>query len=235
MLSRQARYTARSGDLTELARYDHGVKFEYPTDNDGFVSHVARRGAEKTATGVLWFFGLLAFGACVALWNSLHAWLLLIVGMPFLAIKVLDSRKKREVDSQKAALPWAVRFTCADGSSATGATRYASQVDALAGSAKFGVIKTPDGTPKVLRGYEVVWDGPSGSRAVSEPSSSGFRPSQPLIKDQASGPRVQPAPKRPEPMSGDLVSQLKELAALQIAGTLSAEEFAAAKARLLDG
>jgi hypothetical protein len=41
-----------------MAKYEHGVKFDYPKDHDGFTSHVVRRGAEKTATGGVWFFWL---------------------------------------------------------------------------------------------------------------------------------------------------------------------------------
>lgn len=46
-------------DYRRMARYDRGVKFDYPSQNDGFLSHVARRGAEKTATGVAWFLLIL--------------------------------------------------------------------------------------------------------------------------------------------------------------------------------
>jgi hypothetical protein len=42
-----------------MAKYQHGVKFDYPTNNDGFGSHVVRRGAEKTATGGVWLFWLM--------------------------------------------------------------------------------------------------------------------------------------------------------------------------------
>ncbi|QXT62479.1 SHOCT domain-containing protein [Tessaracoccus palaemonis] len=47
-------------------------------------------------------------------------------------------------------------------------------------------------------------------------------------------PPVQAAPQPPAPSgAGDLIAQLERLAQLQSAGVLSAEEFAAAKAKLL--
>jgi Zn finger protein HypA/HybF involved in hydrogenase expression len=81
-----------------MATYDHGVKFDHPSTNDGFVSHVARRGTEKTATVVIWFF-LLGVVACVYeaitsaplwLWLGLGAVLVLIAGLPAIAM-VLQS------------------------------------------------------------------------------------------------------------------------------------------------
>lgn len=54
-----------------MARYDQGVKFDYPSRNDGFVSHVARRGAEKTATGAVWFVGFVVLIAVIALLKAL--------------------------------------------------------------------------------------------------------------------------------------------------------------------
>jgi ribosomal protein S27AE len=53
-----------------MARYEKGVRFDHPTGNDGFVSHVARRGAEKTATGVMWFVVLMVVVAVVGAISS---------------------------------------------------------------------------------------------------------------------------------------------------------------------
>jgi hypothetical protein len=68
-----------------MAQYyrGRGVRFDHPSDNDGFVDHAVRRGAEKTTTGFLWVVLLILAGLTVGtikmLIQTFGFWLLIIV------------------------------------------------------------------------------------------------------------------------------------------------------------
>ena len=235
-----------------MAQYDHGVKFDYTSRNDGFVSHVARRGAEKTATGGVWLLGLVViasiWGLGKALIHSLGIWLLVIaVGVIALLLiykTVVRRSAERKMEQKRAATPWAVTYTCADGTTVTGADRYVTKEDAVAGAAKFQTIRLAGGVSKTLRGYEAWWDGPSDAPATEiDTEGTGFRavtrqiapprpPLPPLARTTVSQFRAAQSAGRGA-ASTDVVVQLKELVALQRSGVLSETEFARAKARLL--
>lgn len=229
-----------------MARYDHGVKFDYPSHNDGFVSHAARRGAEKTSTGALWLV-LLIFVACVwavgkDLVHSLGLWLLVIAPGAIVVLLVYSTAQGRK---QQAAIPWTVKYTCTDGTQLIAKGRYSTRESAHARAVTVKTVRTATGESKAVKSYELRWDGLGNPPATDgdaeskevmatgrQATASSVPPSAPSNPVAVAAPQSA-LPPQTAPVSADLTRQLKELAALRRSGELSEEEFARAKARLL--
>lgn len=248
-----------------MARYERGVKFDHPSHNDGFVSHVARRGAEKTSTAAVWLFLLIlagtVYGAIKGLAHALGVWLLVVPAVLVVLVVlyvILEDKRKRSTS------PWIITFTPTVGPKVNGAVRYRTKEEALAAGARFKTVIV-GGANKPLRGYEVRWNGLTRSD-TAEAEGSGFIPTVTQQGAAKAPSRVPPlsASSRPAPAtpaflstpltarpitasdapassrtipatSGSLVNELKELTALHADGALSDAEFMHAKSRLLAG
>jgi hypothetical protein len=166
-----------------MAQYDHGVKFDYPKDSDGFISHVARRGAEKTTTGGVWLLGSLFLAATYELIrNLLHSfgiWLLIVpvgavvIFMVFVLVAALTKSWKTTGGAWEQ-MPWVLTYTCADGRKVD--QRFASKESALKAAANRASIWI-SGKQEPLLGYEAWWAAPREAASSDEDTeSSGFRP-----------------------------------------------------------
>lgn len=154
-----------------MARYDRGVKFDYPSQNDGFLSHVARRGAEKTATGVTWF--LLIFVALMILGGiesgSPFFITIAVIGGLALLGKVLPDPKKK-LSSQPSATPaartetpWTVQVKTTDGQTRSIAQRFTSRDAALQAAANLRTLTSKEASPRAIVAYRPLWDGLGGA------------------------------------------------------------------------
>jgi hypothetical protein len=249
-----------------VAQYDHGVKFDHPSHNDGFVSHVARRGAEKTSTAGMWLFVLIlagiVYGMIKGLAHALGPWRWVTVAALVALLLVYLVYDDRSIRRKRASSPWLIPFMPVDGVKVFGATRYRTKEEALAAGAKFKTVNV-SGVGKPLRGYEVQWNGPTGSGSA-KPDSSGFMaivpqpatpkpaeqsprtpaqrsrststaPSSPSERPTATSPVSPSSRTSPSPAALGLVRGLKELGALHADGAISEAEFVQAKRRLLAG
>lgn len=69
-----------------------GVRLDYHSENDGFIDHVARRGVEKTATGLVWVFLLLIAAAVIGLVTSTSVGVVIAVVVGVALMLAYDSR-----------------------------------------------------------------------------------------------------------------------------------------------